>query len=194
MNKRTILAGVVAGLAMYLWTSIAHMALPLGEAGISQISNEQALLASMQSTLPAHGLYMFPKMTPGTTMDQYQQQIASGPSGLLIYFPNRNFSFGKLLSVEFVSELLQAVIAVYLLSLTRLTTFGGRLGFFALLGLIAAITTNVSYWNWYGFPATYTAAYMFTAWMAYVCAGLVAAVMKVGGAQYASDRSLAMAR
>jgi len=77
--------------------------------------------------------------------------------------------------------LLQALIAVYLLSLTSIGTLGGRLGFFALVGLMAAIATNISYWNWYGFPVTYTCAYMFTNWVGYICAGSVAAAMKIGG-------------
>ena len=37
------------------------------------------------------------------------------------------------------------------------------------------ITTNVSYWNWYGFPSNYTLAYMFTEFTGYVIVGLVAA-------------------
>lgn len=44
MGKRIILAGVLGGVGMFVWSSIAHMALPLGEAGIQEISNEQALL------------------------------------------------------------------------------------------------------------------------------------------------------
>jgi hypothetical protein len=31
---RTIFAGVAGGIAMFLWTSIAHMATPLGEMGV----------------------------------------------------------------------------------------------------------------------------------------------------------------
>jgi hypothetical protein len=37
MTKRIILAGVLGGIAMFIWTAIAHMALPLGEAGIGEI-------------------------------------------------------------------------------------------------------------------------------------------------------------
>ena len=183
MNKRVLLAGVLGAVAMFLWSAVAHMALPLGEAGIRQIPKEEALLSTMQSTLSEPGLYMFPNMAPGGDMAQQEQKIAKGPSGMLMYFPKRDFVFGQLLGVQFVTQLVQAMIAVYLLSLTTVGTFGGRLGFFVLLGLIAAIATNVPYWNWYGFPVTYTAAYMFSGWMEYVCAGLVAAVMKVGGAK-----------
>jgi len=28
-------------------------------------------------------------------------------------------------------------------------------------GILAAITTNLSYWNWYGFPGAYTASFFF---------------------------------
>ncbi len=180
MNKRLALAGVLGAVAMFVWSAVAHMALPLGEAGVQQIDNEAALLGAMQSTLNAHGLYMFPNMTHEASQAENQQKLSTGPSGLLVYFPRRDFAFGKSLAIEFATELVQAFIAVYLLSLARLDTFGGRLGFFVLVGLVAAVATNISYWNWYGFPTKYTLGYMFTQWVGYLCAGLVAAAMKVG--------------
>ena len=183
MNKRVLLAGVLGAVAMFLWSFVAHTFLPLGEAGIKQIDNEQALLSAMKSTLSADGMYMFPNMAPGSDMSENQKKIATGPSGLLIYHPTRDFSFPKSLAIEFITELLQALIAVYLLSLTGASSFGGRLVFFALIGLLAAIATNVSYWNWYGFSDTYTCSYVFTGWVGYLCAGLVAAAMKVGGSK-----------
>jgi len=135
----------------------------------------------MKTTLQAPGLYIFPRMDPGTDEAQYQKLVENGPSGLLIYHPKREFSFGKSLAVEFLTELVQALLAAYLLSLTPLSTFPGRLGFFALIGAVVGISTNVSYWNWYGFPVLYTLASMFTGWMGFVCAGVVAAAMKLGG-------------
>lgn len=66
---------------------------------------------------------------------------------------------------------------VFLLAQTRLRSFASRLGFVALVGLLATIATNVSYWNWYGFPVTYTAAYMTTNFVGFLCAGLVAAAV-----------------
>jgi hypothetical protein len=40
MNKRVFLAGVLSAVAMFLWSGIAHMALPLGKAGVQQIDKE----------------------------------------------------------------------------------------------------------------------------------------------------------
>jgi hypothetical protein len=39
-ETRILLAGILGGIARFAWTSIAHMALPLGEAGIAEIPNE----------------------------------------------------------------------------------------------------------------------------------------------------------
>jgi hypothetical protein len=83
------------------------------------------------------------------------------------------------LVTEFLIEVLQALLVAFLLAQTRLVRFRSRLGFVAAVGVLAAIATNVSYWNWYGFPGAYTAAYMAIELVGIVCAGLaIAAVMK----------------
>jgi hypothetical protein len=68
--------------------------------------------------------------------------------------PGREFRIGRWLGIEFATELLEAIIAVFLLSRTRLVTFGARVGFITTAGILAAFATNISYWNWYGFPGS----------------------------------------
>src|SRR5215469_17816680 len=61
IDMRILLAGVLGGIAMFVWTSIAHMALPLGEAGIAEIPNEPTVLTAMQGSMGEKaGLYIFP--------------------------------------------------------------------------------------------------------------------------------------
>jgi len=49
------------------------------------------------------------------------------------------------------------------------------------VGLVAAITTNIPYLNWYSFPLDYTLAYSFIELAGYFVAGLVlAAILKPG--------------
>jgi hypothetical protein len=105
------------------------------------------------------------------------EKAASGPSGLILYHPTRDFSFGKLLGVEFVTELLEALLVVCLLAQTRIDSFVGRVGFVLVAGIIAAIATNVPYWNWYGFPTNYTMSYIFMQVAAFLCVGIVAALV-----------------
>ena len=188
MKKRILLAGILGGIAMFIWTSIAHMALPLGEAGIREIPNEQAVLGAMQTNLGQQsGLYLFPGfgLGPNPTRQQRSEamkhmgeRLASNPSGILMYHPpGRALMMGRLLGIEFATELLESILAVFLLAQTRLVSFGARVGFVTVAGILAAIATNVSYWNWYGFPSVYIASYVFTQIVGFLCVGLVAALV-----------------
>jgi hypothetical protein len=184
---RILLAGILGGIVMFVWTSIAHMALPLGEAGINEIPNESAVLGAMQSSIgDKTGLYIFPGLGVGKNatreekseaMKQMQQRIAANPSGILMYHPGRPFAFGKLLAVEFSTEVLQAILVIWLLAQTRIGSFAGRVGFVLIAGILAAITTNVSYWNWYGFPSVYTASYILIEIVGFFLVGIVAALL-----------------
>jgi hypothetical protein len=96
---KILLAGILGGIAMFIWTSIAHMVLLLGEAGVREIPNESAVLSAMQSNIGDQtGLYIFPGLGVGKNaspqekneaMKQIAAKAASGPSGLLMYDPTR---------------------------------------------------------------------------------------------------------
>ncbi|MGA2183999.1 MAG: hypothetical protein ABSH47_13300 [Bryobacteraceae bacterium] len=178
MAKRILLAGLLGGIAMFVWASLAHMVLGLGSVGMKEIPNEQAILGAMQAGLGNNtGLYIFPAMGR-EGMAGYQSKLDRNPSGLLIYHPAgaKAMEMGQLVT-EFLTEVLEALLAVFLLSRTSLTGFASRVGFVTLVGILASITTNVPYWNWYGYPASYTAAYMFTQTVNYLLVGLVAALL-----------------
>lgn len=91
--------------------------------------------------------------------------------------PGRQFAFGKSLAVEFSTEVLQAILVVWLLAQTRIDSFAGRAGFVLIAGFLAAITTNISYWNWYGFPGIYTASYILIEIVGFAIVGVIASVI-----------------
>jgi hypothetical protein len=184
---KILFAGILGGIGMFVWTSIAHMALPLGEAGIREIPNESPVLNAMQSNIGEEtGLYIFPGPGVGKNATQEEkseamkhmgEKMAANPSGILMYnVAGRQFALGKWLGVEFGKELLEAILVVFLLAQTRIMSFAGRVGFVLVAGILAAISTNVSYWNWYGFPCVYTASYMFTQIVGFLLVGIVAAL------------------
>ncbi|HXJ44749.1 MAG TPA: hypothetical protein VNH18_36015, partial [Bryobacteraceae bacterium] len=176
-----------------------HMVLPLGDTGIKELPSDQAVLSAMHASIgQASGFYFFPAtgLGPDATMkqkraamDQYAQKLAANPSGILIYHPAgaKPISIGQL-GTEFLTELVESLLVVILLAQTHLASFSSRLGFVIGAGVLASIATNVSYWNWYGFPATYTAAYMTTGIVGFICVGLVAAaIMKEQAAEKMAD-------
>ncbi|MEY2550389.1 MAG: hypothetical protein QOG12_533 [Verrucomicrobiota bacterium] len=188
-TTRILLAGLLGAIAMFAWTAIAHMALPLGEAGVQNTMDDEALLAALKANVKNNdGLYTYPSMGLGPNathaeqskaMETYPAKLEKNPSGFFLYHPpgSRSMNMGKFLTTEFVTELCEALLAVWLLAQTRIVTFGGRLGFVVAAGILAAIATNVSYWNWWGFPTVYTASYMFIQVVGFFLVGLVAAIM-----------------
>jgi len=188
-TTRIILAGVLGAVAMFVWTAIAHMALPLGEVGVQNTMNDDALLAALKSTVnDKDGFYIYPSMGLGPdathaqrseAMKSFEAKLEKNPSGFFIYHPagSRPMNMAKYLTIEFVTEVCEALLAVWLLAQTRIITFGGRVGFVTAAGIIAAIGTNVSYWNWWGFPGNYTAAYIFIQVVGFFLVGVVAAIM-----------------
>jgi hypothetical protein len=186
-TTRIILAGVLGAIVMFVWSFIGHDVLELGEVGMREIPNEQAVLPPMQTNIDKSGLYMFPGFGLGEkpsreakkeAMSHMNEKLATNPSGLIIYHPpGRQFSFGKSLGVEFATELVEAVLVVFLLGQTSIVSFFGRVGFVTVAGILAAITTNVPYWNWYGFPGSYTVAYMSIEIIGFICVGLVAGLV-----------------
>jgi len=187
MSTRAFLAAILGGIAMFIWSFIAHDLLPLGEIGVREFENEDATLDGLKTNLgDTPGFYLFPGHHPGTNTTREAQseaikrameKAATGPSGILIYHPSREFAFGKLLGVEFGTELLEAILVIFLLAQTGIESFGGRVGFVLVAGMLAAVTTNIPYWNWYGFPSNYTAAYMLIEIIGFFCTGVVAALV-----------------
>src|SRR5947207_11856761 len=187
MTTRAFLAAILGGIAMFIWSFVAHDLLPLGEIGMREFTDEAPMLDALKTNLgDAGGLYHFPghKAGPNATrqeksdaMRRAMEKAASGPSGMLIYHPTREFTFGKLLGIEFATELLEAILVIFVLTQTGIESFGGRIGFVLVTGILAAITTNIPYWNWYGFPSNYTAAYMSIEIIGFLWVGLVAGLL-----------------
>ena len=188
-GTRIVFAGLLGAIAMFFWTFVSHELLPLGEAGVQNTTDDTALLNELKSTVKnKDGLYIYPSMGLGPdasraqrseAMHTYEDKLAKNPSGFFIFHPaaSRPMNMGKYLTIEFITELCEALLAVWLLAQTRIVTFGGRLGFVTAAGIMAAISTNVSYWNWWGFPTVYTASYMFIQVVGFFLVGVVAALM-----------------
>jgi hypothetical protein len=165
---RTILAGALAAVVMFMWSWVAHDLLPLGMTGVGTIQNEQAVQDTLKANIDKDGLYMFPMaMAKGDTN-------AKGPEGLLVYRANVTNMSPAMLGGEFALELIEMVILAFLLAQIRVGLWC-RIGFAAAAGVMVAITTNGSYYIWFGFPPDYTAAQIFMVIAGYTFGGTVIA-------------------
>lgn len=177
---RILLAALAGAVAMFVWTAIAHMATPLGREGFSQMPNEQPVLNQMQQSIgDKPGLYIFPWTDPNDPkmMEKYSTLEKTNPSGMLLY---RGAGHGMeadmtpMLIKEFLKQFAQCLLAAWVVSMIA-ASFLTRASVVTAMGVSAAIATNVSYWNWYGFPFDYTMAQIVIEVVSGIVAGLAIA-------------------
>ncbi|MCI0406087.1 MAG: hypothetical protein L0209_08465 [candidate division Zixibacteria bacterium] len=182
MGKKIVLGGIVAGIVVFIWGAVSHMVLGLGEAGIKSLPNEEAILPVLSANITEPGFYFFPGIDMRTSskeqMDVWTEKHRTGPAGIMIYQPigGEPMPANKFI-IELVTNILAALVAAFLLS-KAVGNLGGVIGkavFVALFGLFAGLDIDLSHWNWYEFPTTYTLAYMVDHVIAWFLAGLVLA-------------------
>ncbi len=176
---RVLIAGLLGAVAMFIWTAVAHVATPLGEAGIHEMPGEAAVLGAMRGAIGDRGgLYFYPwtDMNAPEAMEKAAEAMKTNPSGLLLYTPpgRGTTNMTPMLVVEFLKQLAQALIAAWIVAQLA-AGFATRALAVALIGVSASFATNVSYWNWYGFPLDYTVAQIFVEIVSGILAGLVIA-------------------
>jgi hypothetical protein len=187
MKGRILLTGLVAGIALFVWLAIAHIALPLGRTGISEIPNEDVAMAAMSANIHQPGFYIFPSggMLSAKTPEEQRaaqelmmKKSSAGPRGILVYHPEGASPMSaRQLITELEANIAEAMLAVWIISFAVGLSFGGRVFLGAIIGLAGSMMTNISYWNWYGFPGRYTAANMLIQVVGFAVVGLVAALM-----------------
>jgi hypothetical protein len=188
MAQKVLLAGMVGGIVAFIVMFLLHMVTSLGDAGVKNLPGDKILLPAMRANIHDPGFYFFPPMqaTAGMTADQaksvadlFAADFKMGPTGILIYRPGGDaFDFGRLISVQFVINLLAAfMIAVVLAMTVDATTYGKRVLIVLLIGIFASVSVDLPYWNWYGFPPLYTAARILSDALTWLVVGLVMAAI-----------------
>jgi len=182
MGKKIVLGAIVAGIVVFIWGAVSHMVLGLGEAGVKSLPNEEAVLPVLSANISEPGFYFFPGLDMGAAtkeqMDAWTEKHRTGPAGIMVYQPigGEPMPPSKLIT-ELVTNILAALVAAFLLAKV-VSSLGGLFGkavFVAAIGLFAGLEIDLSYWNWYKFPTSYTLAYMFDHVVAWFLAGLVLA-------------------
>jgi hypothetical protein len=114
-------------------------------------------------------------------MRAYAEKLRTTPSGILVYHPpGAEMNLVRNLGLEFANELLQSIIAAFLVSFAALKGFFSRTLFVVAAGGMTALAGYVSYWIWYGFPVSLTLMGVGLTLVAYAVAGLaIAAVLGV---------------
>ena len=186
MRSRILIAGLLGGVALFMWGFVSHMVLQLGDAGLHSVPlppNDQALLDSLHGTLPASGLYFYPGMDESKAgdqaeMDAWTARTQTNPHGMIVYQTAPYGGMGGQLVREGLTDVAFAMLAALLLScaLGCCSSLACRVGFVASLGVVTALRP-IQQWNWYDFPEKYTLAQVADGVLGFLIMGIVIALI-----------------
>ncbi len=181
---RIIIAGIVAGIIVFVWGAVTHIVLPLGEIGLNTEAtpSEAAVLEALKG-LPESGIYMMPGLDASITdedaqMKAQQDAWTAGPAAVVVLQKDGGPTMGVALGQQFLASVLAGCVAAMVLA-------GCSCGYFcrvlivALMGLFAWFNTDASLWIWYGFSNDYTLMTGMNLVAGWLIAGIViAAIVK----------------
>ncbi|HZS08669.1 MAG TPA: hypothetical protein VFD58_27795 [Blastocatellia bacterium] len=160
-----IVSTLAAGITIFLWGAVSHMAIPWPETALREFKDNGAIVAAVRAQTPGNGVYLAPQgvfMAVSLRPDLADKTQFMGPSLV------RQFLFE--LAVGFVLSL----ILLWIPARTPLAVAG----LFGLLAIAAGVEQLLPEWNWYGFSAIYTALEFVDLVVGWCLAGLVIGALR----------------
>jgi len=179
---KVLVGALVAGIVVFCWGAISHMATPIGEMGHHPIPGEEKVIAAMKDSIREPGLYDIPGRDMSKSMsppeqEAYVARIKQGPTGILVIHPDGGEVMSpRQLLTELGSSVVAALMAALVLTQVRSGYFG-RVLVVTAMGLFGFVSILVSYWNWYGFPTDFTIGAALDEIIGWFLAGLVLAAI-----------------
>ena len=174
---RVLVGGVVGGIVMFFWGFVSHSLLKISESSVRNIPAEPVVTTAMKLAINQPGFYYFPGMDHSRTptpeeRQAWEDKFRRGPTGVLVIHPQGGeFSMVRNLALEFLSNLLAALIVAAVVS-QMAGGFAIQAGAAAGFGLFSWLSISASYGIWYGFPGDFSQAEAIDQVVGWLLAGL----------------------
>lgn len=125
LNK--VIGAVVAGILIMAWQTASHTFLQLHASQEQYTPNQDALLKVLSENLDKKGQYYLPNVPPGTPMEEMEKsmELAMGkPYATILYNPVMDTNMGANIGRGLGTNILLAVVLVWLLGKLKLQSFG----------------------------------------------------------------------
>lgn len=166
--KRNALLSVGAGVVLFVWGFVSWVVLPWHMMVANKFTNEVAVSQTLKDNSPRRGVYYLPFSEKDHGPNQVGAFVNVLPQGT-------EMNMGKQMAVGFLTQVVSAFLVLGLLSMAKGLTYGGKVGFFALVGLIIGFVSHAPYWNWFGFPTPYVVVTILDILIGWTLTGLAVA-------------------
>jgi len=164
---KVIFGGIVGGIIAFVWGFVSWGVLPWHDLAINKFRNQEFVTWVIKENVTVDGVYVAPfalsdqvNLTPGEIKQEAEQQKAAMKTGPFVYAQVKtggiNPSSPLLYFYSFLTQFAGAVLISLLLMKVVDTSYGGRLFFVTMIGLLIGILGFIPNWNWFG------AGYRFT--------------------------------
>ena len=162
-GKYIVSAALLGGLTLFIWGFIWHAALPLYEGKVMfEVADSQAVNSIIQQNAThGNGVYY--------TKEGVLAVVSFTPD-----MADKTQAMGMPITIEFITNVLVALLFAIIIG--RTGTFGSALKgalFMGLVGLTGLLSTELSYWNWYGFSTGFITLNIIGESLSWFLAGLV---------------------
>jgi len=164
---KAIFGGVIGGIVAFVWGFISWTVLPWHDMAINKFRNQEFVTWVIKENVTVDGVYMAPygqtdqvNLTPGEIKQEIKQQEAAMKAGPYVFAHvkvggmNMNSPWPYVYS--FLTQFAGAMLISILLLKVVVASYGGRLFFVTMVGLIVGVLGLIPGWNWFG------AGYRFT--------------------------------
>jgi hypothetical protein len=183
MGKQLLLATILGAIVLFVWGAIAFTFIRPGMP-LRAFTNEDAVEQAIVANAPEPGNYILPNPhKPGLTKEQSDrlgEKIMRGPFMFAAVRLGPARPFPVLLILQFLIQLVSALIATFLLLKTCGLTYGQRVVFVALCGVLIFVAGKLDEWVWWSFSGTYLLMQFGAIVIGWILAALVIAKFAIG--------------
>lgn len=165
MNMRFILAGVLAGVAMFAWGAVSHMMLPWHEATMQTFRDEDLVAEVLMKEAPKSGIYVAPMagmLDEGISAEESEIRMqeawdkgAKGPNIFLSFHREGKDGMAAPMILDFLTLTLLAFGMLWLLGSVTTLSFAGKVLFVTIAGTIGMALVQLEQWIWWSFTSGY---------------------------------------
>jgi hypothetical protein len=187
MNAKFWIAGVLSGIAMFIWGAASHMFFGWHDATYNSFRDEDKVMEVIAEEAPHSGIYIAPvagSMNEGLTSEQRDKAMeemwaksAQGPNIFVSVRREGMSSMGAPMILDFLALVLMSFVMLWLLQTVPGLSFGGKVLFVLIAGTVGMALVQLEQWVWWSFSTTYVLVNIVDSALRWAVGGIVMAKM-----------------
>jgi len=187
---RVIFGGIIGGIIAFVWSFVSWAILPWHDWTFQSFKNEDFVAWVIKENVKKDGVYIIPHMGDEKaalaskdfkeTLDEEKKALKEGPFVYAqIKRKGMDITSPKYYIISFLTQFIGAALISFLLLKATESSYGGRLLFVTVIGLIVGVLGMIPDWNWFGAGSLFVLVMIADLIITWFLAGLImAAVVK----------------